>query len=293
MASAPVNARPWRSGPVRASGGPPRTRYGQAGSRGGQGPHGRGLGVWLALLAVSGSAPGSAQAQAQALPVAPTLPQARFQAQALPPSPALLRSLRGFLRDVERLDQALPPELEPGLVQSPGPSSATATALALPAPAPLALPGQELQAAPRRVRLSLEQSLALALSNDPDLAAQAQTLAERAGLVDGVRGRLLPQLGLRVGGAFSQRSLANTVWDDNAGLYPAGSPFLVKPNGWNAIQINLGEGFAALRLDYELISFERGAALAEARAAFLAECSLPPAKTRHLALRQLLAPVGR
>ena len=199
--------------------------------------------------------------------MAPTLPQARFQAQALPlpPSPALLRSLRGFLRDVERLDQALPPELEPGLVQSPGPSSATATALALPAPAPLALPGQELQAAPRRVRLSLEQSLALALSNDPDLAAQAQTLAERAGLVDGVRGRLLPQLGLRVGAAFSQRSLANTVWSDNAGLYPAGSPFLVKPNGWNAIQINLGEGFAALRLDYELISFERGAALAEAK----------------------------
>jgi len=27
-----------------------------------------------------------------------------------------LRSLRGFLRDVERLDQALPPELELGLL---------------------------------------------------------------------------------------------------------------------------------------------------------------------------------
>jgi outer membrane protein TolC len=183
----------------------------------------------------------------------------------------LLRSLRGFLKDVERLDRALPEELNAEKAPAAGPTEATAAALGLPAPAPLALPGQgQLAGQPtgpqRLVRLSLEQALGLALSNDPDLAAQVQTLAERQGLVDVVRGRLLPQLGLRLGGSFSQRSLANTVWRDNAGLYPAGSPFLVKPDGWNALQTNFGEGFAALHLDYELVSFERGAALAEAKA---------------------------
>jgi outer membrane protein TolC len=178
----------------------------------------------------------------------------------------LLRSLRGFLKDVERLDRALPEDVEGAQVPAAGPTDATAAALGLPAPAPLALPAGQAAGPQRRVRLSLEQALGLALSNDPDLAAQAQTLAERQGLVDVVRGRLLPQLGLRLGGSFSQRSLANTVWRDNAGLYPVGSPFLVKPDGWNALQTNYGEGFAALHLDYELVSFERGAALAEAKA---------------------------
>ena len=252
-----------------------RARIGPGLSRFWLGRLGRVLVVWLALVAAPGLALAKAVPAAPSLPLLPggqRLPQPlsfshlQPQAQALlPPSAVLVRSLRGFLRDVERLDRALPQERE--AAPAPAPGSAEALAPGLPAPAALALPGRELQAGQlRRVRLSLEQALALALRNDPDLAAQAHTLAERGGLVDVVRGRLVPQLGLRLGGSFSQRSVTNSVWRDNAGLYPAGSPFLVKPAGWNGIQTNFGEGVAALQLDYELVSFERGAALAEAKA---------------------------
>jgi outer membrane protein TolC len=192
-------------------------------------------------------------------------------AQQRPPSRLLLRSLEGFARDVQQLDQAVPDENH---ASPPPPLSETELqALDLPAPSALALPMQVAAVTTqRRVRLSLPQALALAVRNDPDLAEQVAAVQERQGLLAAVQGRLLPELGLVVGGAFSQLRTSNVVWQDNAALYSADSPFLVKPNGRNTIQTNLGLGYAALRVDYELLSFERtaalgqlGASLAEAR----------------------------
>ena len=191
------------------------------------------------------------------------------QAQQRPASPVLLRSLEGFARDVQQLDQALPDALGSGPAAPV--SAAELQGLDLPAPAPLALPQQAAGLAiQRQVSLSLPQALALAVRNDPDLAEQVAAVRERQGLLAAVQGRLLPELGLGLGGAFSQLRASNVVWQDNAGLYPAGSPFLVQPNGRNLIQTNLGLGSAALRLDYELLSFERSAALGQL-AASLAE----------------------
>jgi outer membrane protein TolC len=152
--------------------------------------------------------------------------------------------------------------------------------LDLPAPSALALPKQATALTmQRRVLLSLPQALALAVRNDPDLAEQVAAVRERQGLLAAVQGRLLPELGLAVGGAFSQLRASSVVWQDNAGLYPADSPFLVKPKGRNTIQTNRGLGYAALRLDYELLSFERtaalgqsGASLGEARQRYATGC---------------------
>jgi outer membrane protein TolC len=183
-------------------------------------------------------------------------------AQQRPPSPLLLRSLEAFARDVQRLDQTVPDE-NPAAPPSPL-SAAELQAIDLPAPSALALPNQaSALTVQRRVLLSLPQALALAVRNDPDLAEQVAAVRERQGLLAAVQGRLLPELGLAVGGAFSQLRASSVVWQDNAGLYPADSPFLVEPNGRNTIQTNLGLGSAALRLDYELLSFERSAALGQ------------------------------
>ena len=196
-----------------------------------------------------------------ALLAAAPLPPA-VQAQQRPPSPVLLRSLEGFARDVQQLDQAVPDAVDSGPAAAV--SAAELQDLALPPPAALALPQQAAALTiQRRVPLSLPQALALAVRNDPDLAEQVAAVRERQGLLAAVQGRLLPELGLALGGRFSQLRATNVVWQDNAGLYPAGSPFLVKPNGSNWIQTNLGLGSAALRLDYELLSFERSAALGQ------------------------------
>jgi outer membrane protein TolC len=193
------------------------------------------------------------------------LPMARLgpvSAQQRPPSPMLLRSLEGFARDVQELDQAFPDDSH---AAPPLPlSEIELQALDLPAPSALALPKQAADVTTqRRVLLSLPQALALAVRNDPDLAEQVAAVQERQGLLAAVQGRLLPELGVAVGGSFSQQRVSNVVWKDNAALYPADSPFLVQPNGRNTIQTNLGLGYAALRVDYELLSFERTAALGQ------------------------------
>jgi len=177
-----------------------------------------------------------------------------------PPSTGLLRSLEALERDLEQLERSLMPAPEPQ------PAHDDAALLAeLTAPPAQALP--ETTAAltiRRRMRLSLPAALAVALRNDPELAAEVDAVRERRDLANAARGRWWPELGLRLSGGLSGQRSYNAVWDGNAGLYPVGSPFLVRPDGWNLIQTNAGFGAAGLTLNWELISPDRGAAIAEA-----------------------------
>lgn len=183
-----------------------------------------------------------------------------------PPSPALLRSLQGFQDDLERLDRTLLPAAPEADVTGgpeatlPGPPDPS-----LPAPAPTALP-QEPEAVriERRQRLSLAEALAVAVRNDPDLAAAALDVREQQDLAGSARGRRWPELGLNLAGGFSQQRSYNQVWTDNAGIYPAGSPFLVRNQGWNVVQSNVGAAAARVELAWELLSPYRAAAIAEA-----------------------------
>ncbi|MEB3104979.1 MAG: TolC family protein [Cyanobacteriota bacterium] len=182
-------------------------------------------------------------------------------AQAGPaPSHTLLRSLERFEQDVRRLDRTLPPASGPAAANPLSPAELQQ----LKAPPAAAIPGTTAAVAiQQRLTLSLPQALELAVRNSPALAEQAAAVRERQGLRRSVQGRFWPELALELGGSYSQLRTYNKVWTDNAGIYPPGSPFLVQPNGWNRIQSNLGLGAAGLGLNWELVSFERGAALAE------------------------------
>ncbi len=182
-------------------------------------------------------------------------------AQAGPaPSRTLLRSLERFEQDVRRLDRTLPPASGPAAANPLSPAELQQ----LKAPPAAAIPGTTAAVAiQQRLTLSLPQALELAVRNSPALAEQAAAVRERQGLRRSVQGRFWPELALELGGSYSQLRTYNKVWTDNAGIYPPGSPFLVQPNGWNRIQSNLGLGAAGLGLNWELVSFERGAALAE------------------------------
>ena len=203
---------------------------------------------------------------------------AAVAAPTLPPSPGLLRSLATFERDLLELDGVLQPQS----LRSEVPFSLADPALQ--PPAPEAAPLTAVAADQTQERLfSLPQALEVAVANNPHLAERRARIAEMRGLKRSVQGRFWPRLGLSLGGSFAQRSEYNLVLQDNAGLYntlpvyrptldPAlptqttrfvDSPFLVEQDGWNRIQANRGSGWGSLVLDWELISFERGAALAE------------------------------
>ncbi|MEI8250881.1 MAG: TolC family protein [Synechococcus sp. ELA057] len=177
-----------------------------------------------------------------------------------PPSPDLLRSLSGLQQDLEALERTVLP-------QSVGVQDAEeAQVLArLSAPAPQALPNTTAQVAiDQRIRLNLPTALAVAVRNDPDLAASARTVQERIALVHSAMGRWWPEISLQLDGGFSQQRSYNAVWQDNAGIFPPGSPFLVQAGGWNLVQSNTGLGVAGVGIDWMLISPERGAAIGEA-----------------------------
>ncbi|MEA5442563.1 TolC family protein [Cyanobium gracile] len=199
-------------------------------------------------------------APALALAVLPAMAPAQAQTRRLPPpSPALLRSLQGFQQDLERLDRSLLP------AAPEADSAGTAEAPDLPAPAAAALPeAPEEVRIERRQRLSLAEALAVAVRNDPDLAAAVLGVREQQDLAGSARGRWWPELGLNLAGGFRQERSYNQVWADNAGLYPADSPFLVRPQGWNVVQTNVGAAAARLELGWELISPYRAASIAEA-----------------------------
>ncbi len=188
-----------------------------------------------------------------------------------PPSPALLRSLQGFQEDLERLDRTLLPAApEAGEAgepdgSMPGPPDPALLAPLLPAPAANALPEvPEAVRIARRQRLSLAEALAMAVRNDPDLAAAGLGVREQQDLAGSARGRRWPELGLNLAGGFSQQRSYNQVWTDNAGIYPSGSPFLVRNQGWNVVQSNVGAAAARVELAWELLSPYRAAAIAEA-----------------------------
>ena len=185
----------------------------------------------------------------------------------VPPSPGLVRSLAAFERDLQELDGAL----RPGAASTSRPFSLSDPALRPPDPSAAPTTSAAADQAQERV-LSLAQALAVAVANNPELAERRARINEMRGLKRSVQGRFWPQLALNLGGSFAQRSDYNLVLQDNAGIYPAvtanpspnpKSAFLVQPNGWNRIQANRGGGWGSLDLDWELISFERGAALAE------------------------------
>ncbi|MBW4531713.1 MAG: TolC family protein [Aphanothece saxicola GSE-SYN-MK-01-06B] len=199
-------------------------------------------------------------APALALAVLAAMAPARAQGRRLPPpSPALLRSLQGFQQDLERLDRSLLPAAPEA--DSPGPAEAAD----LPAPAATALPQvPEAVRIERRRRLSLAEALAVAVRNDPDLAAAVLNVREQQDLAGSARGRWWPELSLNLAGGFRQERSYNQVWTDNAGIYPAGSPFLVRNQGWNVVQSNVGAAAARMELGWELISPYRSASIAEA-----------------------------
>lgn len=199
-------------------------------------------------------------APALALAVVAVMAPARAQSRRLPPpSPALLRSLQGFQQDLERLDRSLLPAAPEA--ENPSP----AEPLDLPAPAATALPGApEAVRIERRQRLSLAEALAVAVRNDPDLAAAVLGVREQQDLAGSARGRWWPELGLNLAGGFRQQRSYSQVWAANTGLYPADSPFLVRPQGWNVVQTNVGAAAARMELGWQLISPYRSASIAEA-----------------------------
>ena len=183
-------------------------------------------------------------------------------ASSLPPSPGLVRSLAAFERDLLEFDGVMHPEPVAATLEF------SLTDPALQPPDPLAAPATATAADQSQERvLTLAQALAVAGANNPELAERRARINEMRGLRRSVLGRFWPQLDLSVGGSFALRRETNRVLEGNTGIYPAppapGAAFLVEENGWNRIQANRGSGWAGLELGWELISFERGAALAE------------------------------
>lgn len=213
-----------------------------------------------------------------------------------PPSAALLRSLQGFQHDLELLDRSLlPGSADPAdAAEAPGPASAQAALLqSLPAPAVTALPttlaAVRIQ---RRQRLTLAEALVVALRNDPDLAAAVLSVREQQDLVGSARGRWWPELGLNLAGGYRQERSYSTVWSDNVGFYPVGSPFLVKNQGWNVVQTNVGAAAARMELGWELISPGRTAAIAEADDSLIASRQRYADRLRQLQLDVSVAYYG-
>ncbi|MCP9809746.1 TolC family protein [Cyanobium sp. HWJ4-Hawea] len=170
----------------------------------------------------------------------------------------LLRSFEAYERDLDRLDQVLPPaKAAPAATKLP----------ALPSPAPAALPVQPSEVSiTTRLRVDLQQAIDLAVQNDPVLKQQIAGVREQQGWLRSVRGRYFPVFGLDLGVGYQQQARQNYAWNGNAGIYAADSAFYVPTGGSSNYQTNIGSGFAQLRFDYELLSFERSAALAEVKA---------------------------
>ena len=172
----------------------------------------------------------------------------------------LLRSFEAYDRDLERLDRVLPPA-DSGRSAAPLPS--------LPAPTAAALPQEPADVAiTRRLKVDLQQAIDLAVQNDPLLLQQIAGVEEQQGWLRSVRGRFTPVVGLDLGVVYSLEAGGNKAWKGNGDVsgYGPNSPFYVPTGGTNSYQTNIGAGFAGLYLVYELLSFERSAALAEVTA---------------------------
>ena len=199
------------------------------------------------------------------LAVAVLLPvYAGAREQNIPPALLpLVKSFEAYARDLDRLDGVL--KLAPA--DAPAAQVTPELLQQLRPPAPGALPAQaEAVAVAQRLRLDLQQVIAVAVQNDPVLQEQIARVQEQQGWLKSVRGRLYPILGLNLGGGYSQQKLGSLAWQGNESIYGVDSAFYVPTGGWSRTQTNVGDGFALLQLDYELLSFERNAALAEVKA---------------------------
>lgn len=217
------------------------------------------------------------------------------QADPLPkPSASLLRSLDRFERDLKLLDQTLPAQRSQTLQAASGSSASERELLhRLQAPAAGAIPATPLAVTTRRpVQLSLPLALEVAVRNDPELAEQVAAVQERQGWLSSVRGRFWPEISLLASTGYSQTRSNNTAWQGNEGIYPLGSPFLVQTGGFNQIQQNLQTARAGFGLEWELVSFERNAALAETKNELKASQQRYANRLRQLQLDVSLAYYG-
>lgn len=217
------------------------------------------------------------------------------QADPLPkPSASLLRSLDRFERDLKLLDQTLPAQRSQTLQAARGSSASERELLhRLQAPAAGAIPATPLAVTTRRpVQLSLPLALEVAVRNDPELAEQVAAVQERQGWLSSVRGRFWPEISLLASTGYSQTRSNNTAWQGNEGIYPLGSPFLVQTGGFNQIQQNLQTARAGFGLEWELVSFERNAALAETKNELKASQQRYANRLRQLQLDVSLAYYG-
>lgn len=206
------------------------------------------------------------------------------------PSGALLRNLEALQRDLDILDRSLPAGAAEGNTAE-GEDGALLSRLT--APAPAALPTTtEAVTIQERLRVNLPTALAVAVRNDPDLAAVVESVRERQDLARSARGRWWPEVGLNLVGGVQQQRSYDAVWDGNAGLYPQTSPFLVKTDGWHLVQTNNGFGGGGLAVDWTLISPQRGAAIAEADQELLASRQRYGDRLRQLQLEVSLAYYG-
>lgn len=177
-----------------------------------------------------------------------------------PPALApLMRSFEAYARDLERLDQVW--EKGAGQDQSVLP--------ALPAPDAAELPILPAEVKiDQRVRVDLPQAIALAVRNDSLLQKSIGGVREQQGLLRSIQGRLYPTVSFSLGLDYNQEFQKNFAIEGNRSLLDVGSdsPLYVASGGQNLVQTNIATGFTGLRVDYELLSFERNAALAESGA---------------------------
>ena len=174
-----------------------------------------------------------------------------------PPALApLMRSFEAYAKDLERLDQVW--EKGAGQGQSELP--------ALPAPDAAELPILPAEVKiDQRVRVDLPQAIALAVRNDPLLQKSIGGVREQQALLRSIQGRLYPTVSFSLGLDYNQEFQKNFAIEGNRSLLDVGSdsPLYVASGGQNLVQTNIATGFTGLRVDYELLSFERNAALAE------------------------------
>ena len=179
------------------------------------------------------------------------------RAEGDPPALApLMRSFEAYARDLERLDQ----------IWDKGAGQAQSVIPALPAPAAAELPILPVEVKiDQRVRVDLPQAIDLAVRNDPSLQKSIGGVREQQGLLRSMQGRLYPTVSFNLGAGYYQEFQKNFALQGNSSLLDIGtdSPLYVASGGQNLVQTNFAAGFAGLRVDYELLSFERNAALAE------------------------------
>ena len=217
------------------------------------------------------------------------------------PSASLLRSLDRFERDMQLLDQALPGQ-PPGSTHSkgnkpstgPGDAGSAGVLASLEPPASGAIPSTtDAIRIQRKVRLTLPMALDVAVRNDPDLAEQVAAVRERQGWLTSVRGRFWPELSLLAGTGYSQRRTDSTAWQGNESIPQyQNNVFSVSTGGWNQIQQNLQVTTAGLGINWELVSFERNAALAETKDELKASQQRYANRLRQLQLDVSLAYYG-